>query len=104
MRVTKKTLAAAINTWLDKVQMPYSVLPEDIERTYFPHEAYESGATLHNIVGKHKTDSDYSDIFFYTMQTMRSMQDELNKIEGSIITVKNYGANRHIMDYWIVID
>lgn len=104
MRVTKKTLAQGINTWLDKVELPYSVSHEDIERTYFTPNEYESGATSHYITARHKTKTTYNNIIIYTMQSMRSMQDELKKFKGSKITVKNYGHHKHQMDYWVVIE
>jgi len=103
MRVTKKVVAKAINEWFDTVEMPYSVLPENIERTYFTPNEYEGGATHHFIVAKHKEDINYSDMTIFTMQSMKSMQDELNRFKGTKITIQNYGSSRHMMDYWLVI-
>lgn len=103
MRVTKITLAKAINEWLDKVEISYSVSPDDIERTQFTFDQYEGGATHHHIVAKHKTDDKYSDLYIYTMQTMNSMQQELNNNENSILTIENFGSSRHRQDFWVVI-
>jgi len=101
--MTKKTLAIEINKCLDKTELQFEVLPENIYTTRFTSEQYEGGATKLSIQATHKTNSNYRNIDIYCAYTLGELTEELKKKENNIITIKHH-SHDHINELWIWVE
>lgn len=100
-RVTKKIIAKAINDHFDKIKLPFSVDPNEIEQTRFSRDQYEGGATHHHIVAKHKTNKTFLTIPVYTMEGFKSMQDEMKMFPERKLTISRLGDVHS--EFWIYV-